>query len=660
MSQETGKIILRETQDLDSIKSREISFYGNSLNSKENTDSGEIVNTQELAYKEKIKLDNLSNLNNVFEVITKYKGSEFNIIISPENNGEVKEYYRLNNEFIETSNIGIDLQYAISKYEGYLQDEFLYVDGSKDMDNGYYPNSIKSIITKEYLEKFNQGRVVTTDDPTMDIDYEPVLEGDVYTKKNFENGEVDLLSLIPREVDCNYVTGDVLYYDEIEQKFKRYSCKAHIRYFTTQPLTFSDLITRNPTNGYIDIISDDGIYLIYGGGQENVTKVQVLRYGNRTSWKQIAYRCSNMTEFEILATDESKVTYFYSAWQDCSSLTSFPHLDVSNGTYFRRSWENCSSLTSFPVLDVSNGTDFSSAWYGCSSLTSFPELDVSNGTNFTWAWYYCSSLTSFPALDVSNGVNFYGSWSYCSSLTSFPALDVSNGADFSSAWNGCSSLTSFPVLDVSNGTNFYGAWYNCSSLTSFPVLDVSNGTNFDGAWNSCSSLTSFPVLDVSNGTDFYGSWENCSSLTSFPALDVSNGTDFDFAWYGCSSLTSFPVLDVGNGTGFSSAWYGCSSLTSFPVLDVSNGTDFRNAWQDCSSLTSFPALDVSNGTDFRNAWQDCSSLTSFPVLDVSNGAGFSYAWYNCTSLPHCPAGNEITIPSGAITTDMCTGTCCTG
>ena len=156
----------------------------------------------------------------------------------------------------------------------------------------------------------------------------------------------------------------------------------HIRYFTTQPLTFSDGITRNPTNGYIDIIGDDEIFLDYYYGQENVTKIQVLRYGNRTSWKQIAFECRNLVEFEVLATDKSYVNNFSDAWNFCSSLTSFPQVDVSNGTDFSYAWSNCSSLTSFPVLDVSNGTNFTSGWYNCNKLPHCPggnEITIPSG-----------------------------------------------------------------------------------------------------------------------------------------------------------------------------------------------------------------------------------------------------------------------------------------
>jgi hypothetical protein len=222
------------------------------------------------------------------------------------------------------------------------------------------------------------------------------------------------------------------------------------------------------------------------------------------------------------------------AWQDCTSLTSFPLLNTSSGTNFLFAWFGCTSLTSFPTLDVSSGTNFTSAWTNCTSLTSFPTLDVSSGTNFLFAWFGCSSLTSFPLLDVSNGTNFLFTWKYCPDLLSFPQLDVSSGTNFLFTWAFCSSLTTFPLLDVSNGTDFTGAWYNCSSLTTFPLLDVSSGTNFYGAWAGCTSLTSFPanMFDSCSATTFDQAWTNCALnqtsvdniLVSIDTAGQSNGT----------------------------------------------------------------------------------------------------------------------------------------
>jgi len=388
----------------------------------------------------------------------------------------------------------------------------------------------------------------------------------------------------------------------------------------------------------------------------------------------------------------------------CDTLPFECDIDVNPycETDFGGAWANCTSITSFPFMDVGSGTDFESAWSGCSNMSSFPSLDVSSGTNFRYTWKDCSSLSSFPQLHTGSGTDFSYAWQGCSALTTFPSLDVSSGTKFSYTWSGCSTLTSFPLLDVSSGTWFFGAWSGCSNLTSFPVLDVSSGTYFDAAWRDCSSLTSFPFLDLSSGINFIGTWKGCSSLTSFPPNVFDDCTfvySFEDAWKNCALseesvdniLVSLDASGLSNNTttlaggtsaapgpaglaakasleakgwtvyvngavpcdlppyycdtnvnpncvtDFSDAWKDCDLLTSFPEIDVSSGTNFYRTWYGCQSLTSFPTLNVSSGTNFNTAWALCFSLTSFPLLDTSSGTNFLGAWGLCQSLTSFPA-----------------------
>jgi hypothetical protein len=172
------------------------------------------------------------------------------------------------------------------------------------------------------------------------------------------------------------------------------------------------------------------------------------------------------------------------------ALDDFPATSLI--TQYVRAFQNCSSLTSFPLINTAAGTNFGNAWLGCSSLTSFPLINTAAGTNFGNAWSNCFSLTSFPLINTAAGTNFFEAWSNCSSLTSFPLINTAAGTNFQGAWLGCSSLTSFPLINTAAGTNFFSAWLGCSSLTSFPLINTAAGTNFLQAWLGCSSLTSFP------------------------------------------------------------------------------------------------------------------------------------------------------------------------
>ncbi len=138
-------------------------------------------------------------------------------------------------------------------------------------------------------------------------------------------------------------------------------------------------------------------------------------------------------------------------------------------------------------------SSYAGAWVGCTSMTSFPALDLSGGTDFTSAWSGCSSMTSFNATALGSG-SYSNAWLNCSSLISFPALDLSGGTSFASTWRDCSSLTSFPALDLSGGTNFESAWSDIGVLTSFATRNFFNMTN----GGNCFLGTTLPTSDWSD------------------------------------------------------------------------------------------------------------------------------------------------------------------
>ena len=263
-------------------------------------------------------------------------------------------------------------------------------------------------------------------------------------------------------------------------------------YNSLSPVDYSQYwCTYLPLDAKIWVITNDDYFSStteYTGGDGKISKADFPNFYRAGSY---TYGNSTVEKFKYFQFDStSNTSYFNNAWSNCSSLKSFPQLDLHNGTNFGYAWQNCSSLKEFPLIDTSKGTNFRSAWQGCSSLTEFPLIDTSNGTNFNRAWEGCSSLTEFPMLDVSKGT------------------------DFEQAWTGCSKLASFPVLNLSKGTNFGYAWQNCSSLTSFPQMDLSSGTNFGYAWRDCSALTTIGQLDLSAATDLGYAWQNCTSLTT--------------------------------------------------------------------------------------------------------------------------------------------------
>lgn len=186
---------------------------------------------------------------------------------------------------------------------------------------------------------------------------------------------------------------------------------------------------------------------------------------------------------------------------------------------FTNAWQNCTSITVFPSLNVSSGIVFYQAWAGCSNMTTFLTTSFTQADYCAMSWYNCSSLTSFPLIDLSLANSCYYTWRGCSSLTSFPPINMGTNTSFWETWRDCSSLTSFGQVNTSSGRDFSGAWYNCSSLTSFPALDFSSadigfggGSSNRGAWENCTSLTTFPpnAFDNCPATSFLFTWRNCA------------------------------------------------------------------------------------------------------------------------------------------------------
>lgn len=146
-------------------------------------------------------------------------------------------------------------------------------------------------------------------------------------------------------------------------------------------------------------------------------------------------------------------------------------------TSFQSAFQGCSSLTSFPLIDTRNVTSLQSTFFDCSSLASLPSLDTRNVTSFSFICRGCSSLTSFPLIDTSNGTVFNQGWSFTTSLTSFPLININKGTTFQFAWIN-SGMVNFPA-------NFFDNW------TATPIASC-----FEGTWQNCTALTSQSVENI--------------------------------------------------------------------------------------------------------------------------------------------------------------------
>lgn len=197
-----------------------------------------------------------------------------------------------------------------------------------------------------------------------------------------------------------------------------------------------------PSAGTYDIyISGSFPYMRFNNSGDRLKLLDIKNFGiyalGSTSQDGAFRGCQNMT---ITATDIGNfgsVTNFFTAFNNCQSLTSFPLIDTSSGTNFSNTFTNCNSLTSFPLIDTSRGTNFQESFRQCSSLTSFPLIDTSSGTNFNQSWRQCSSLATFPANAFdSNIATNYTSAFLTTNLTTQSIDDILVSLDTSGVING--------------------------------------------------------------------------------------------------------------------------------------------------------------------------------------------------------------------------------
>lgn len=435
----------------------------------------------------------------------------------------------------------------------------------------------------------------------------------------------------------------------------------------------------NDTDGITIKLSPDSTYFKYRS--DSWLSLELTNIGKIVTLQESFKDLASMEDFKCTA-DISLVTYLYSAWAGCSSLTSFPLINTSSVIQFNGAWNGCSSITSFPLINTSNGVNFDGSWFECLNLTSFPILNMSKGEIFYTTWLGCLNITSFPAINMNNGTDFNGTWYDCSKLVTIDALDFSSLTTGMSAFALCPSLISPLPTGTAvrlNDDAINGIWvkdsivltgFLLSGQTSFDFetdlgvkfIVEQNGSYVVYTGNGSTAVTAtglndtdeivIIVEDIATYFKFRSdSWESLnlsdtgvittlddsfnglSSMTTFECdADLSGVTSFNSTWADCYGLISFPLIDTIGGTTFISTWRNCSTLTSFPLIDVSNGINFTIAWRDCTNLTSFPALDLGKGTSFVNTWVDCSSLTSFPELDFSSAIDIGAMFYNCSSL----------------------------
>lgn len=125
----------------------------------------------------------------------------------------------------------------------------------------------------------------------------------------------------------------------------------------TQTSTSASLShTYSSAGSYVVTITPTGTYKLYWNNNSHGERITACEISTDATWNvgtlmvSAFYGASNMTTLTINESATANATNFAYAWRDCSSLVSFPSLDLSGGTniFCYSAWRGCSSLTTFP------------------------------------------------------------------------------------------------------------------------------------------------------------------------------------------------------------------------------------------------------------------------------------------------------------------------
>lgn len=136
-------------------------------------------------------------------------------------------------------------------------------------------------------------------------------------------------------------------------------------------------------------------------------------------------------------------------------------LDVSGATSLGNLFEGIEELEEIEGISGTSHIEwFRSLYSFCSSLTTVPPIDTSNGKNLGFMYYSCKSLKRIPKIDASKADDIYQILGSCTSLTTVDEFIVHKNLKANNSFHNCSALETFIVSGVigQNGYNF--KWSN--------------------------------------------------------------------------------------------------------------------------------------------------------------------------------------------------------
>jgi len=122
--------------------------------------------------------------------------------------------------------------------------------------------------------------------------------------------------------------------------------KGIIRYYTDEGyLDFTKIGKVLATNGYVEIATNDNPMIITNMNKKAVTKIEIIRYGDRKNIRCLAAHCEGLKEFKVSAIDESQIEDMYAAFVGCTNLEIFDEtLDFQQCRIFTHLFYSCDKL----------------------------------------------------------------------------------------------------------------------------------------------------------------------------------------------------------------------------------------------------------------------------------------------------------------------------
>ena len=329
--------------------------------------------------------------------------------------------------------------------------------------------------------------------------------------------------------------------------------------------------------------------IIFNNGGDRLKVLSIDKWGNN-QWLRLlnSFRgCSNLVINAIDIPNTSLVTSLISAFQNCTSLTSFSMAgwDLSSCTYlgggFQGSFNGCTSLIDFDftgtVLNTTSNVSMREMFWNCTSLTTVTGFNTLNTSKVTSLYYAFRSCTSLTSLDMSG-------------------IDLSNCSDFLGMFYTCSSLTSVDLT----GITFRTLGINVSSMFN----DTTLLTTIEGIENISVPLTNiiatFKTCGITGDLDLTG-WDVSQVTSLSQTFQGSSFTSIDISGWNLSNCTTWGAKYAGAFSGGDAAYINVTDVTIRTAGTVTMYETFSLLGTcDIIGLDTWDISQVNQITDFMN------------------------------------------------------------